>query len=66
MEKDKNQTLTKFLIHPTNGDLIAYFPYQIANFNGYRYDNKVCYSHIGQHSSCNTSYAAQCRYASPE
>lgn len=56
-------TLVKFRVHPINGDLFAYFPQLKATFNGYRKDNKVCYSHIGQHSVCGIEYVNECRKA---
>jgi hypothetical protein len=56
-------TLVKFRVHPANNDLFAFFPQLKASFNGYRHDNKVCYSHIGQHSECNIEYVKECRPA---
>jgi hypothetical protein len=61
--QDNHKTFVKFLIHPTNGELIAYFPYMKYGFNGYRHDLKTCYAHVGQHSSCAPEYAKECRYA---
>lgn len=63
MTKDTFKTFVKFLIHPANGDLIAYFPYMKYGYNGYRNDLKTCYAHVGQHSSCAPEYAKECRYA---
>ncbi len=55
-------TLVKFRVHPVNGDLMAYFP-KLKYSNGYRDDNKTCYSHIGQHSACHPDYEKECRPA---
>ena len=61
----KQKAFVKFLIHPVNGDLMAYFPHQKYGFNGYRHDLKTCYSHIGQHSACAPEYAKECKPATP-
>lgn len=65
-EKDTEQTEVIFLIHPVNGELMAYFPKEEYGFNGYRNDLKTCYAHIGQHSACAPEYAKECRPAKPE
>lgn len=31
-----------------NGEIVAVFPYEIADFN----NNVTCYAHIGQHGAC--------------
>lgn len=62
----EHKTLVRFLVHPVNADLIAYFPQLNHCYNGYRNDLKVCYSHVGQHSSCAKEYALECREASRE
>lgn len=56
-------TLVKFRIHPAHMDLYAYFPQLNATFNGYRYDNKLSYSHVGQHSPCAPEYEKESRPA---
>lgn len=53
-------TLVRFLKHPVNHDLIAYFPQLKYGYNGYRCDLKTSYSHIGQHSACAPEYAKEC------
>lgn len=45
-------TLVKFMYHPVNDELFAYFP-----------QLKTCYAHIGQHSDCAIEYVNECRYA---
>lgn len=64
--KAQKTTNVKFLIHPVNSDLIAFFPEINHLPNGYRNDLKTCYSKIGQHSSCAIEYANECRNATPE
>lgn len=52
----------KFLIHPECPDeVFAYFP-NVEGSPGF----KMCYSHIGQHSSCHPDYAKESRRATPE
>lgn len=34
-----------------NGEVLAIFPNEIADYNG----NLTCYAHIGQHSACHPS-----------
>lgn len=63
MKKETTKTDVKFLVHPANGDLMAYFPKVAHSSNGYRNDLKTCYSHVGQHSSCAVEYAKECRKA---
>lgn len=48
-------TLVRF--YHEDKSVLAYFPQKRHSFNGYRYDLKVCYSHVGQHSSCAPEYA---------
>lgn len=69
----KQTTKVLFLIDKPdimNGEFegipFAYFPDEIHSFNGYRPDNRTCYSHLGQHSACHPDYAKQCRKATPE
>jgi len=52
-------TDVKFLYHPKNDDLFAYFPNDIFDSFG----NKSAYSHVGQHSACSTEYVTECRLA---
>lgn len=49
-------TLVRFY-HEPGHSVLAYFPQKKYGFNGYRNDLKVCYSHVGQHSSCAPEYA---------
>lgn len=56
-------TRVKFLVHQTNGELYAFFPQLKAEFNGYRHDNRLSYSHVGQHSACNIEYVKESRLA---
>ena len=58
--------LVRFYIEPVGGQVMAYFPKEIHSFNGYRPDNRVCYSHIGQHSACHPDYLKKCRKATTE
>jgi hypothetical protein len=41
---------------------LAYFPNEIADTEG----NKVCYSHIGQHSACSQAYVKTLKKATPD
>lgn len=52
-----------FLIEKVDGDVFAYFPEMVHNFNGYRPDNYTCYAHIGQHSACHPDYVRECSEA---
>lgn len=63
--KDKAITKVKFLIHPEDSEVFAYFPEEF--YDGI-YDDQMrtCYAHIGQHSACHPDYAMQCRDATPE
>ncbi len=54
MKKDKFKT--KVLFVKELGGVLAVFPKQKYGFNGYRNDNVICYSHIGQHSACAHEY----------
>lgn len=36
----------------SNGNIVAFFPYEIADLNG----NISCYAHIGQHSAASLEY----------
>lgn len=60
MKRDAQKTKVRFLYHEAEEDLFAFFPEQIHTTGG---DSKVCYSTIGQHSSCSESYAEDCRDA---
>ena len=53
----------KFLVHPDDPDVFAYFPDENHDASG-KY--KMGYSHIGQHSAVDPQYAAESRPATPE
>jgi len=63
---DGKPVTVRFYIEPVTGNPMAYFPDEIHSFNGYRPDNRTCYSRIGQHSACHPSYLKKCRKATPE
>lgn len=48
-------------------DVFAYFPDDVHNEfytpSGQKITSYVCYSHIGQHSSCNIDYVTKCKRA---
>lgn len=51
--------------------VFAYFPNEIFSFKAPAniYDERnerMCYSHIGQHSGCSPLYANECKEATPE
>lgn len=48
---------------PPPGHLFAFFPSIEANPHS---DNRMSYSHNGQHSACSVDYARSCRLASSE
>ncbi len=48
--------MTKVKFYKELGGVLAVFPNDKATFNGYRNDNIVCYSHVGQHSECHKDY----------
>jgi hypothetical protein len=50
----------QFLVN--QGEVFAYFPDLIADHK----KNKLCYSHIGQHSACSEEYAKESRPATKE
>lgn len=62
-------TLVKFLIDKDldddKGEVFAYFPN--LNYNKHMYGNsvKTGYAHIGQHTSVQADYAAECKLATP-
>ena len=43
-------------------DVWAYFPFDMADFNG----NHTCYQHVGQHGAASPGYAAECAEAKPD
>jgi len=53
-------TLVKFLKHPNDTEVFAFFPQ--LNYNNRLYNNnaKVSYAHLGQHSACSVAYANEC------
>lgn len=57
---DKNKTRVIFLLEKDSKEVFAYFPDVDYSFNK---TLKVCYSHIGQHSSCHEDYAKECELA---
>ena len=59
MKKDTHKTKVIFLYHEPNQDLFAFFPE--LHESG---DNKLSYTHIGQHSECSWDYVDECRLAS--
>jgi PDZ domain-containing secreted protein len=77
---DKKKTNVIFLVEKTEGnlpcDVFAFFPkenYYSKDNIGYGgvtkenwQDMKVCYAHIGQHSSCHIAYANACKKATIE
>lgn len=58
-------TVVKFLIHPKDKEVMAFFP---MLFHNKRRDRKMktCYAHLGQHSACHEDYAAECNKATPD
>ena len=50
MKKDKFKT--DVIFRKFKDEILALFPYMIADYNG----NVTCYAHIGQHSSANYNY----------
>ena len=56
------KTKVIYLYHVENEDLFAYFPNEIADIG----QNRMSYSHVGQHSSCCQEYASDCRLATPK
>jgi hypothetical protein len=65
-EADEQQTKVLFLVNekdPNDPDLFAYFPEENHDREG-RY--KTGYSHVGQHSAVDPSYAKESREATPE
>lgn len=60
--------MTKVKFYITEGEILAYFPDE--NFYpkdaGYDGKTKVCYAHLGQHSSCHPDYLKGKKLASPE
>lgn len=64
MKQDTHKTVVRFYVEPT-GEILATFKTP-AKFNGYRPDNKECYSHTGQHSQFHPDYLKRCRKATPE
>jgi hypothetical protein len=51
----------QFYIEQETGQPMAYFPDQIHNGK-----LRVCYAHIGQHSSCDPEYLKECKEATPQ
>lgn len=58
-------TLVKFRVNEkyTTPELFAYFPKRKWDIRG---DNKMSYSHIGQHGPCSPAYEAESRPATEE
>ncbi len=53
---------TIFFYEKDSTDVFAYFPDEVWDLD----NNKTCYAHIGQHSSCSPGYAAECKLADLE
>ena len=60
MTQAKTKISVKFLYHRRNNDLFAFFPNDIEISPNI----KMCYSHVGQHSSCHINYANESEPAS--
>lgn len=55
---------TKVIFKVDNtGSVFAFFPEMDYNIALYGRDIKVCYAHLGQHSSCSVAYADECSEA---
>lgn len=54
-------TLVKFYYNEKENDLFAFFPQ--LNHGRFNDGFKVCYAHLGQHSSCHIDYLKECRLA---
>ena len=63
MNEDIGGIRVKFLVHPDDPEVFAYFPDENHDASG-KY--KIGYSHIGQHSAVDPQYAAESRPATPE
>jgi hypothetical protein len=63
--KSTNKTDVLFLIEQPLSDLepsvFAFFPNEAESV-----DLKMCYAHLGQHSSCHIDYANECKQATQE
>lgn len=62
-ESMKRYTPVIFLIEKDGEDVFAYLPGENYSEDG---SLKICYAHIGQHSSCDPDYAKECELAKPE
>lgn len=56
---------TRVKFYMEGKDVLAVFP-DIQEKNRYRDDLLLCYSHVGQHSTCEPEYIKRKRLASPE
>lgn len=63
MKTETHKTKVKFLKEGTG--TLAVFIDEPAEFNGYRRDNVMCYSHVGQHSPCAPEYYKKLQRATP-
>lgn len=57
-------TLVKFLKHPSDSEVFAYFPNINYNERLYGSSQKESYSSVGQHSACSVEYSLECVEAS--
>ena len=67
MKQNNSKTNVLFLIEKPEGNLssevFAYFPDENYNLDSYGPKMKTSYSHIGQHSACDSDYANKCKKA---
>lgn len=67
-KQGKDVVNVKFLMDDPNSgtinDVFAFFPDQ--QYHNADTGHFMCYSHIGQHSACHTSYAKSCKEATQE
>lgn len=52
---------TKVKFYKDESGIFAYFPEEMHSG-----ENRVCYSHVGQHSSCHPDYLQECEQVSTE
>ncbi len=64
MKQDKHKTKVVFRCYRDDGDCIALFPQNLADYHGYYCDS---YMHVGQHGAADTGIVQnQTRLASPK
>lgn len=62
MRKGVMQVFVRFLVHEGSDEVLAVFPYVVADMDG----NLLCYQHTGQHGAVSKDYVKECRDATPE